>query len=127
MKKISPFLRGELFSTTPSIKNAKCVLDIGRFSVVGIPSTKNLISTVFYLLKSIKFVVENNINLLILCDAPDFNIPLGTRSKSLLHQKIKVIYFIPPTVWAWRENRKELVKSFSDRVLCILPFEKDIW
>jgi lipid-A-disaccharide synthase len=127
MKKISPFLMGEIFSTTPNIKNAKCILDISRFSVVGIPSTKNLISTVFYLLKSIKFVVENNINLLILCDAPDFNIPLGAISKALLHQKIKVIYFIPPTIWAWRENRKELVKSFSDRVLCILPFEKDVW
>jgi lipid-A-disaccharide synthase len=38
--------------------------------------------------------------------------------------ELKVIYFIAPQVWAWKENRVPAMRESIDRLLCILPFEK---
>ena len=125
--RVSPFLVGEIFSTSPKIKNSKCIIDLTKMSVIGIPSFKNLAKIFLYLIKIVRFIVERKIDLLILCDAPDFNIPLGSIVKAIAQNKIKIVYFIPPTVWAWRESRKILVEEFSNKVLYIFPFEKSIW
>lgn len=39
----------------------------------------------------------------------------------------KFVHYVAPQVWAHKEKRKFLVKKFFDRVLCILPFEVDIY
>ena len=40
---------------------------------------------------------------------------------------IKVIYYISPQVWAWKESRVEKIKACVDKMLVILPFEKDFY
>lgn len=35
----------------------------------------------------------------------------------------RVIYYIPPKVWAWKEGRVRQIRRYVDRVLSILPFE----
>ncbi|MFZ8803033.1 MAG: lipid-A-disaccharide synthase [Candidatus Calescibacterium sp.] len=125
--RVSPFLGGEIFSTSPKIKNSKCIIDLTKMSIIGIPSFKNLTKIFLYFINIVRFIIEQKIDLLILCDAPDFNIPLGSIIKAIAQNKIKIVYFIPPTVWAWRESRKTLVEGFSDKVLYIFPFEKSIW
>lgn len=57
----------------------------------------------------------------ILVDVPDFNFRLAKRLKAL---GIPVIWYIAPTVWAWREGRTELLSKYVDHLLCILPFEE---
>src|SRR5690606_10479412 len=37
---------------------------------------------------------------------------------------IRVVYYISPQVWAWKENRVKRLKKSVDRMLVILPFEK---
>jgi lipid-A-disaccharide synthase len=39
-------------------------------------------------------------------------------------KRYKTAYYISPTIWAWKENRIQIVKKFVDRMICILPFEK---
>lgn len=59
---------------------------------------------------------------LILIDYPGFNL----RIAEWAHAKgYKVIYYISPQVWAWKENRVKIMKRVIDRLLVILPFEKD--
>ncbi len=58
----------------------------------------------------------------ILVDFPDFNLKLA---RSLKKQGIRVIYYISPQVWAWREYRLRTIKRNVDLLLTILPFEKD--
>lgn len=58
---------------------------------------------------------------LILIDYPGFNLRIAKWAKQ---QRIKVIYYISPQVWAWKENRVKLIKECVDRMLVILPFEK---
>jgi lipid-A-disaccharide synthase len=57
----------------------------------------------------------------ILVDVPDFNFRLAKRLKLL---GIRVVWYISPTVWAWREGRTKLLARYVDHLLCILPFEE---
>ena len=59
---------------------------------------------------------------LILIDYPGFNLRMAQWAKE---QRIKVIYYISPQVWAWKEGRVKMMKECIDKMLVILPFEKD--
>lgn len=63
-------------------------------------------------------------DILILIDYPGFNLRIAEFAKSL---GIKVVYYISPQLWAWKESRVETVKKFVDEMLVILPFEKDFY
>ena len=39
--------------------------------------------------------------------------------------KIKIIHFIAPKVWAWREGRVKKMKKFLDHILLLFKFEKE--
>jgi lipid-A-disaccharide synthase len=53
-------------------------------------------------------------------DAPDFNLALEARLKA---QGVKTVHFVCPSVWAWRPERLQAIRSSVDHVLCIFPFE----
>ena len=60
-------------------------------------------------------------DVVVLCDYPDFNMRLA----KVAHKAgCKVLYFIPPKVWAWRPGRVELIKKYVNHVAAIFPFEK---
>lgn len=58
---------------------------------------------------------------IILVDYPGFNLRLAKWAKA---EGYKVIYYIAPQAWAWKENRVEKLKVYTDELICILPFEK---
>jgi lipid-A-disaccharide synthase len=60
----------------------------------------------------------------LLVDLPDFNLRLAARLKKL---GIKVVYYVSPTIWAWRKGRAAQVARVVDRMLCILPFEPEAY
>src|SRR5437899_8830667 len=39
----------------------------------------------------------------------------------------KIIYYISPQVWAWDHGRIKRMAHFIDLVLCIFPFETDLY
>jgi lipid-A-disaccharide synthase len=57
----------------------------------------------------------------LLVDLPDFNLRLAARLKRL---GIPVVYYVSPTIWAWRPGRARKIAKVVDRMLCILPFEE---
>ncbi|HVU94961.1 MAG TPA: lipid-A-disaccharide synthase [Puia sp.] len=56
--------------------------------------------------------------------APAKNPPLpGAQATSHL----RIIYYISPQVWAWKENRVKQIRATVDKMLVILPFEKEFY
>ncbi len=60
----------------------------------------------------------------VLIDSPDFNLRLAKRLKSL---SVPVLYYISPTVWAWRQKRIKTIKKYVDKMVLIFPFEENIY
>jgi lipid-A-disaccharide synthase len=60
----------------------------------------------------------------ILVDYPGFNLRLA---KELKKRGIKVIYYVSPQVWAWKEKRVELIKQTVCRMIVFFEFEKDFY
>jgi lipid-A-disaccharide synthase len=60
-------------------------------------------------------------DVLVLIDYPGFNLRITKWAKQ---QGIKIVYYISPQVWAWKESRVKQIKEFVDQMICILPFEK---
>lgn len=60
----------------------------------------------------------------VLIDSPDFNLRLA---KKLKRQSIPVLYYISPTVWAWRKGRLRTIKKTVDKMMLIFPFEEKIY
>ncbi len=60
-------------------------------------------------------------DVLILIDYPGFNLRIAKWAKK---QGFKIVYYISPQVWAWKENRVKSIKENIDKMLVILPFEK---
>lgn len=80
------------------------------------------------ILNNIKFckqdILDYKPDVLILIDYPGFNLRIAEWAKK---QGIKVCYYISPQVWAWKEGRVEQIKKSVDKMLVILPFEKEFY
>jgi lipid-A-disaccharide synthase len=72
----------------------------------------------------LKSVEEKQPACVILIDYPGFNLRLAKELKKL---NIKVIYYISPQVWAWKENRVHHIKRDVERMLVLFSFEKDFY
>ena len=103
----------------PTVKHYKDLAFMGFLEVA-----KNL-GTIF---KNIKFCKEDIQNykpdVLILIDYPGFNLRIAEFAKNL---GIKVVYYISPQLWAWKEGRVEKIRKYVDEMLVILPFEKEFY
>ncbi|HEV2880212.1 MAG TPA: lipid-A-disaccharide synthase [Pyrinomonadaceae bacterium] len=64
--------------------------------------------------------IERAPDAVILVDWPDFNLRLAR----FFHRRgLRVIYYISPQLWAWREHRTRNIRRDVDLLLAILPFE----
>jgi len=63
-------------------------------------------------------------DVVVLVDFPGFNMRIARFAHSL---GIPVMYFIPPQVWAWKKGRLKKIKEYVKGVVCILPFEQELY
>jgi lipid-A-disaccharide synthase len=83
------------------------------------------LGTILSNLKSCKKDITNyNPDILILIDYPGFNLRIAEFAHK---QNIKVVYYISPQIWAWKQNRVFKIKKVVDKMIVILPFEKDFY
>ena len=57
-------------------------------------------------------------------DAPDFSLAVELKMKAA---GVKSVHFISPSIWAWRGGRVGKIGRATDLVLCIFPFEPEIY
>ena len=84
-----------------------------------------VIKNIFTILRNIKFckkdIEQFQPDTLVLIDYPGFNLRIAKWAKK---KGFKIIYYISPQVWAWKENRVKMMKKCIDKMIVILPFEK---
>ena len=71
-------------------------------------------------------IQETKPDAVVLIDYPGFNLRLA-RALRRQSQRRKTIYYISPQVWAWNRGRIKTMARFIDLVLCIFPFEADLY
>lgn len=71
-----------------------------------------------------KDILSFNPNVIIFIDYPGFNIPIAKFAKQ---RGFKTVYYISPQVWAWKEGRVKTLRAVIDKMLVILPFEKEFY
>ncbi|MCZ2101360.1 MAG: lipid-A-disaccharide synthase [Chitinophagales bacterium] len=81
---------------------------------------KNLRTIFAYIRKCKASILREKPDVLILIDYPGFNLRIAKWAAS---QKIKIVYYITPQVWAWHQSRVHALAKFTDLLLVILPFE----
>ncbi|CAM5385161.1 lipid-A-disaccharide synthase [Aquamicrobium terrae] len=59
---------------------------------------------------------------LITIDSPDFSLRVARKVRAA-DRTIPIVHYVCPSVWAWRPGRAPAMRSYVDRILCILPFE----
>lgn len=60
----------------------------------------------------------------ILVDYPGFNLRIAPFAKE---KGIPVFYYISPQIWAWKQSRVHKIAASTDKIFCILPFEKEFY
>lgn len=87
-----------------------------------------VITNLSTILSNIRFckkdILHHNPDIIVFIDYPGFNLRMAKWAKK---HGYKTIYYISPQLWAWKENRIETIKSYVDRMLVILPFEKEFY
>jgi len=71
-------------------------------------------------------IQESKPDAVVLIDYPGFNLRLA-RALRRQSQRHKTIYYVSPQVWAWQRGRIKKMARFIDLVLCIFPFEADLY
>lgn len=65
-------------------------------------------------------------NALILIDYPNFNLAMAEFCRKHLPET-RIIYYIPPKIWAWRKWRVHRIARVCDLILGIFPFEPNFY
>ncbi len=81
-----------------------------------------LIRSVF--LNLVELAKTRKPKVVLLLDYPDFNLRLAKVLKAL---GLNIVYYISPQVWAWRKSRIQQIKKYVDKMLVVLPFEKEFY
>ena len=71
-------------------------------------------------------IVETEPDAVLLIDYPGFNLRLA-RALRRQSPRQKIIYYVSPQVWAWNRGRIKRMARWIDLVLCIFPFEADLY
>lgn len=78
--------------------------------------------------RNIRFCKEDILqyapDVLILVDYPGFNLRIAEFAST---NNIKVMYYISPQVWAWKKGRVKKIRRLVDKMMVILPFEKEFY
>ncbi|MBI3306499.1 MAG: lipid-A-disaccharide synthase [Candidatus Omnitrophica bacterium] len=62
-------------------------------------------------------------DVIVVIDSPAFNLRFAKK----IYKEFPVIYYISPQIWAWGGRRIHTIKRTISKMLCILPFEEEIY
>jgi len=102
----------------------KSIFNINEITYIGFTS---VIFNIFKIKKKIDYTVNEiikfNPDIIFSVDSPDFTLRVSEKVKKI-KSNVKIIHYVAPQVWIWRENRVKRFKKFVDHFLLLFDFEK---
>jgi lipid-A-disaccharide synthase len=102
----------------------KPIFPISDISVMGFTS---VLFNIHRLIKRIQetssAIIKLNPDIVITIDSPDFCFRVAERVKKT-KSSVKIVHYVAPQIWAWRESRAKNMNKFIDHLIAIFPFEK---
>ena len=99
-----------------------------NFSILSVMGIRDIIFNIVPILQILrqgcKYILAWKPDLIITIDAPEFNLRLASRIRKKW-KSVKIVHYVLPSVWAWRQGRVKVLKKNVDHILSILPFEKE--
>ncbi len=100
------------------------IYDLKEVTYIGFTSVLlNILKIKKKIKDTVDKIIEFNPNILFSVDSPDFTLRVAEKVKKI-NPNIKIIHFVAPQVWVWREHRVKKLKKFLDHMLLLFPFEK---
>ncbi len=94
--------------------------DMAYMGVVAVLQNLDKVKRNFRIAK--QTLLQERPDVLILIDYPSFNLKMAKFCKKHLPHT-KVVYYIPPKIWAWKKWRVHSIAKYCDEILGIFPFE----
>ena len=108
--------------TAMAAAGARVLFPMEEYSAMGFIEVIESIPKHLRLLRTLRRRFERErYDLVLLIDYPGFHLRLAGRAH---RAGSKVLYYIPPQLWAWRPSRVRHLRGVVDRVAAILPFEE---
>lgn len=126
LRKAGPGVQFEFFGATgPLLRRAgvESILHSDELAILGLLEIGRALPKFWRAYRRLRqAAIQRKPEAVILVDWPDFNLKLA---RALHRRGLKVIYYISPQLWAWREYRTRNIRRDVDLLLSILPFEKE--
>ncbi|KAF3981496.1 MAG: lipid-A-disaccharide synthase [Methylococcales symbiont of Hymedesmia sp. n. MRB-2018] len=122
LKKLSPSIQGlGMGSKKMHQAGIKLSFDSSGIAVIGLIEVLKHYGEIRWALKLMKKIVaRDKPDLLVCVDYKEFNLKLARFAKK---KGIKVLFYVSPQVWAWREDRVVTYGKAIDMMAVIFPFE----
>lgn len=105
--------------------DVKILKHYSSFSFMGVVEVISNLRKIGRTLREAKQAIKKESpEVLVLVDFPGINLKLATFAKE---NGIKTCYYISPKIWAWKSHRIKRIKKDIDKMLVILPFEKEYY
>lgn len=97
------------------------MVSMDKLSVMGLVEVLGRLKELLSIRKKLhNALVQSPPDVFIGIDAPDFNLKLEQRLKSV---GIPTVHYVSPSVWAWKSKRIYQIKESADLLLALFPFE----
>ena len=102
----------------------KSIFDLKEITYMGFTSVLfNIFKIKNKINRTVDEIIKFEPDILFSVDSPDFTLRVAERVKKI-NNNIKVIHYVAPQVWIWREGRVKNFKKFVDHMLLLFNFEK---
>lgn len=103
----------------------ECVADGSPLAVVGLVEALQAVPRAWKLLHTLKReTLRRGAKVALLIDVPEFNLRLA---RALNREGVRVVYYVSPQIWAWRQSRVHAIRDVVHRMLVLFPFEADFY
>jgi len=96
-----------------------------QLAVMGIAEVLPKLPTLLARIRqTVRHIIDTKPDIVVTIDSPDFSFRVAKAVRAKMGDAApKLIHYVAPTVWAWREGRAAKVARFLDGIVCLFDFE----